>query len=212
MTESKILIIDDDREILFAMSAICEYKNWKPITALSVKEGVKKFKTLDPDLILMDYHLPKVNGIQGVKRIREISQDVPIIVLTVEEDHKVADKFIEAGASDFALKPIKAPDIIARIKVHMKLKNTMEYLGKSRHDVEKGISKKTLKLIKDFLSSQGNRYSTINEISQSTGLAYQTVHRYIQYLREQNKLHIQQIYGKVGRPKLKYRLLNTKVM
>lgn len=206
MKNTKILIIDDDKEILFAMSAICEYENWIPITAISVSEGIKKLKGVKPDIILIDYHLPRINGIQGVRMIKEIAEDVPIIVLTVEEDQKVADKFMKAGANDFALKPIKAPDIIARIKVHLRLKSTMEYIGKNVDDIDKGISKSTLAIIEDYLATK-NKYVSINTISQNTGLAYQTVHRYIQYLKERNRLLEEQIYGKIGRPKLKYKLI-----
>lgn len=67
MSNVKILVIDDDKEILFAISAICEYQGWIPLTASSVQEGVEKFKEIKPDIVLIDYHLPKTNGIQGLK-------------------------------------------------------------------------------------------------------------------------------------------------
>ena len=144
----KILIIDDDSEILFSMAAICELAGWTPITSLNVRDGIIKFKEQKPDIILIDYHLPILNGIDGVKRLRSLDKEIPIIVLTVEEDQKIADKFLSVGANDFALKPIKAPDIISRIRVHLKLKESMESNQlKFEDNYIKGISNETLDIL-----------------------------------------------------------------
>lgn len=204
MAKEKILVVDDDDEILFAMSAICEFKNWIPIIAESIDEALEKFKSHNPDIILMDYHLPKINGIEGVRLLREISADVPIIVLTIEENQEVANKFFKAGASDFALKPIKAPDIISRIDVHLRFKQSVKNLHKNFiTDYSKGIKAETLEIVENYFMDE-NRYLTIDIVSKGTGLAYQTVHRYIQYLLENNKIDTKCNYGKKGRPKQEY--------
>lgn len=204
MAKEKILVVDDDDEILFAMSAICEFKGWIPITAANIEEALEKFKLNNPDIILMDYHLPKVSGIEGVKLLRNISSEVPIIVLTIEENQEVANKFFESGASDFALKPIKAPDIISRINVHLKFKQSMKNLHKNLvTDYSKGINPETLEIVENYFVDE-NKYVTIDTVSKGTGLAYQTVHRYIQYLLENNKIETKCNYGKKGRPKQEY--------
>lgn len=215
----KILVVDDDKEILFAMSAICEYQGWIPIKASNVNQAIEKCKQENPDIILMDYHLPVISGIEGVKRIRGLDKDIPIIVLTVEEDQKVADRFMEVGASDFALKPIKAPDIISRINVHIRLKKTIEDSNKDQADKEdlneelnkedieytKGIAKGTLEKIIRYMNKTDS-YSSINIIADGTGLAYQTVHRYLQHIENQGIVDVSYKYGKVGRPKKRYKL------
>ncbi|KAJ48709.1 hypothetical protein BD780_000069 [Clostridium tetanomorphum] len=206
MSNVKILVIDDDKEILFAISAICEYQGWIPLTASSVQEGVEKFKEIKPDIVLIDYHLPKTNGIQGVKMLKKISNNIPIIVLTIEENEKVAYEFMKAGASDFALKPIKALDIIARINVHLRLKETIENVNKNINDYSKGISIETLEKIQNYMSGLSG-YISINNISKNTGLAYQTVHRYLQYMIEKGKVEVNQSYGKIGRPKQSYKFI-----
>lgn len=205
----KILVIDDDKEILFAISAICEYKNWIPITASNVIEGIEKYENKKPDIILMDYHLPVISGIEGVKRLRKIDKTTPIIVLTIEEDQKVADRFMEVGASDFALKPIKAPDIISRINVHIRLKKTIESSNKETDDYTKGISNETLEIIKNFMERE-NIYYSIDEISGQIDLAYQTVHRYLQHMENKKMVEISYKYGKVGRPQKLYRITKDK--
>ena len=105
----KILMIDDDEQILFAMKAVFEYQGWESLSAQDVLGGLRLFRSEKPDLILIDYHLPQINGIKGVQMIRELDGEIPIIVFTIDESQEVADRFIEAGASDFALKPIKVP-------------------------------------------------------------------------------------------------------
>ena len=137
--------------------------------------------------------------------MRKINTKVPIIVLTVEEDQEVADDFILAGASDFALKPIKAPDIISRINVHLKMKDT---ITSSNIDDEyfKGISTETLRTIELYMDKNSNKYYSINEIAKGTGLAYQTVHRYLQHMETENKVQVDYKYGKVGRPQKRFKI------
>lgn len=200
----KILIIDDDKEILFAMSAICKYKNWIPLTALKVSQGIEEYNKNKPDIIIIDYHLPVLSGIEGVKKFRDMDKNIPIIVLTIEENQRVADKFMEAGASDFALKPIKAPDMIARINVHMKLKESLE--DSTRYeDYSKGISHDTLEIIRKSMS-KNDEFLSISAIANLSGLAYQTVHRYLQHMENEGSVEVSFKYGKIGRPKKSYKI------
>lgn len=199
----KILTIDDSKDILFAISAICEYENWEALTACHAMEGVNLFKNKGANLILVDYHMPKIDGIETVKLLRKINKSVPIIVLTVEEKSEIADRFIKAGADDFALKPIKALDLIWRIKAHLKMNRVSNTIESTDIEFRKGISPETLDIILNYLN-ENKEYTTINKISQSTGLAYQTIHRYMQYLVDNNKVKVVLHYGKQGRPKNRY--------
>lgn len=198
----KILAIDDNKDILFALSEIFKYKNWESVTASSVETGLKLFKENDIDLIIIDYHMPGINGLEGVKLLRQLSSKVPIIVLTVEESQDVADQFLDAGASDFALKPFKAPDLLARLMVH--LRSEANRAGKTSEsgfkEYTKGISLSTLEIIEEKMSKTGLKM-TLGEIAEETGLAYQTVHRYINHLVEHGVVTSKQSYGKIGRPK-----------
>lgn len=206
---SKILIIDDNEEIRFALSQICDFKGWTPLSAANVKNGIDTFSKNEIDLVLIDYHMPVLNGLEGVKMLRSISEDVPIIVLTVDEKQEVADAFMEAGASDFALKPIKAPDLVSRIMVHLKFASMNKGQSKQEKKTEsqplyraykKGISANTLEVIETFFKNHKGEF-TIDEISKETGLAYQTVHRYLKHFIQCQAVQTEYHYGKVGRPK-----------
>lgn len=207
----KILMIDDEEQILFALRAVFQFQGWDSISAKDVPTGLELFRTQHPDLVLIDYHLPQINGVKGVQMIRELDPDVPIIVFTIDESQEVANQFLEAGASDFALKPIKAPDIISRIRLHIRLMDSNRQLKKNTQSEErsnvpvKGIGVATLELIEGALKDS-EEFLAVEAISQRTGLAYQTAYRYLQHMLSQGRVEVSQSYGKVGRPKQKYRL------
>lgn len=209
--EIKILMIDDEEQILFALRAVFQFQGWDSISAKDVPTGLELFRTQHPDLVLIDYHLPQINGVKGVQMIRELDPDVPIIVFTIDESQEVANQFLEAGASDFALKPIKAPDIISRIRLHIRLMDSNRQLKKNTQSEErsaapvKGIGVATLELIEGALKDS-EEFLAVEAISQRTGLAYQTAYRYLQHMLSQGRVEVSQSYGKVGRPKQKYRL------
>ncbi|WMJ84023.1 response regulator [Oscillospiraceae bacterium LTW-04] len=198
----KILCIDDDGQIRYALNSVFEFQKWESFLAPDVNEGLRLFKQHRPDIVLIDYHMPEINGIQGVKLLREIDFNVPIIVFTIDEDQQIADQFLAAGASDFALKPIKAPDIISRIKLHIKL---MRLRPSHEETTVKGIGATTRSLIVNYLNRCSD-YQTAGEIAKNTGLAYQTTYRYLQHLISENVVESKNIYGKIGRPKQLFKI------
>lgn len=200
--DTAILVIDDDEQICFALGELFKFQGWRAYSACDVESGLATFKTCRLDMVLIDYHLPRINGVEGVIRLRKLSQDVPILVFTIDESQEVADTFLEAGATDFALKPIKAPDIISRIKLHLRLLQQGE--REREPALAKGLAPGTLKLIDGFLERQED-YLTANDIAEGTGLAYQTVYRYLQHMTAEKRVEMVSIYGKVGRPKQVYR-------
>lgn len=200
---NKILIIDDSEDILFAISEFFKLKDWEAFTALNVEEALKFLNSREKnvDIIIIDYNLPYINGIMGVKLIRQINPTVPIIALTIEGEEKIAEKFFEVGANDFAIKPIKVLDLYSRVNVH--LKNSMKNKEDFNLEYRKGINENTILLIEEKLKNI-KEYITVEEISEITGLAPKTTNRYMNYLVEIKKADMQIIYGKIGRPKNKY--------
>ena len=200
-----ILCIDDDALIRYALKVVFDSQNWRSYSVGTVQEGLEIFKTHPVDIVLIDYHLPTINGIEGVRMLRELSSTVPIIVFTIAEDQEVADQFLKAGASDFALKPIKVPDIISRIRLHVKLLEIQRKEERNKREyIAKGIQEGTLKHIEGALRKR-KEPATVQQLAKETGLADQTVYRYLQYLSQEEQVEIFWTYGKVGRPKQKYK-------
>lgn len=208
MAESvKIVVIDDEEDILFTLKEICEYCGYEAYTANNGEAGLELVNKIKPKLVIVDYHMPGLNGLMTVKKLRAKMPELAIMVLTVDERQEISDKFMAVGATDFAIKPIKAPDLISRIKVNLHICEVQAKLNEKHERIylEKGISGATLDLIKDFIRSS-EKEVTIGEITKGVHLAYQTVHRYVQYMIEQDELEIVHIYGKLGRPKNRYKL------
>lgn len=203
----KILIIDDEPDILFTLKEICNYCGYEAITTTSGKEGYQIVQAQKPNMVIVDYHMPEWDGLTTVKKLNSLGYNLPILVLTVDEQQETADKFMLEGATDFSIKPIKAPDLIARIKVNLQIYEIQKQMMMKKEEIylEKGISYATLKLITDFLQTQTEEV-TFEEITIGVNLAYQTVHRYIQHLTKNDHLEVFPIYGNLGRPKNKYRL------
>lgn len=149
-------------------------------------------------MVLIDYHMLKQDGLKTVQAIRVVDKFVPIIVLTVDERQEIADQFLDAGANDFATKPIKVPDLAARIKVHL------QYLQQQREHfdgvfVEKGINNGTLNLVCGYCRTV-NGFFYIEDVAENVDLAYQTTARYLQYLLTRKELKAVSDMEKSGGP------------
>lgn len=206
--QKRIVIIDDEPDILYTIKEICLFGGWSPMVARTGMEGYELCKTHSPCLAIVDYHMPDWDGLTTVKKIRQLDGAVSILVLTVDERQETAEKFMAAGATDFAIKPIKSPDLISRIKINLKINEIQQRYAKEKQQVfiDKGISPATLSILVEHLIEKQEGF-TIDEISSELNLAYQTVHRYIQYLIEDMKIEVLPIYGQLGRPKNKYKLI-----
>lgn len=198
---NNMLIIDDSDDICFAISEFFIYKGWNVETANSVEKSLEILKNNRFDIVLIDYNMPYINGTIGTKLIRALDKEVSIIALTVEGKEFVAERFFEAGADDFVIKPIKMLDLYSRINVHISSKKRL----KDEKFLPKGIDRNTLNIILECLSSK-KEYVSIENISILTGIATKTVNRYMNYLLNEEKVILNNIYGKIGRPKKEYKL------
>ena len=113
--DNKILVVDDDLNICEALRVNLENEGFQVKTANDGAEGVAYFKMYEPDLVLLDIMLPRKDGWQVCREIREFSPK-PIIMITAKGE--VFDKVLglELGADDFIVKPFDMKELSARIK------------------------------------------------------------------------------------------------
>lgn len=111
----KILIVEDDEKISRLIEMELKFEGFEVEKAFDGRDGLNKATTEKADLIILDLMLPKMNGIEVCKRIREHSQ-IPIIILTAKDG--VTDKVIglDYGADDYMTKPFSNEELIARIR------------------------------------------------------------------------------------------------
>ena len=111
----KILVIDDEVNICELLKVCLTREDYEVITAQGGPEGIAMFKVYEPDLVLLDIMMPKKDGWQVCREIREISSK-PIIMITAKGE--VFDRVLglELGADDFITKPFDPKEVYARIK------------------------------------------------------------------------------------------------
>jgi DNA-binding response OmpR family regulator len=115
MLDTKILVIDDDPNMCEFLKLHFEEEGYEVRTVSDGAEGINYFKMYEPDLVLLDVMLPKKDGWQVCREIREMSQK-PIIMVTAKGE--VFDKVLglELGADDFVVKPFDIKELSARVK------------------------------------------------------------------------------------------------
>lgn len=115
MPKEKILIVDDEARILRLVRSNLETQGYKVLTALDGESALTAAEMNDPDLIILDLMLPRLDGFEVCRRLREFST-VPIIVLTAKGEEVDKVKGLELGADDYLTKPFGIPELLARIK------------------------------------------------------------------------------------------------
>ena len=115
MLSKTILIIDDEKAIQNVMKAFLEDAGYITVLADDGLDGIEKFHRYNPDLVLLDLMLPKIDGFAVCELIRKESQ-VPIIMLTARDDDDSQIKGFDVLADDYITKPVTMPLVIRRIE------------------------------------------------------------------------------------------------
>ena len=120
MAHKKILVIDDEQDLLNILSYALKKAAFQVYTALDGQTGLEQFYQHDPDLIILDLMMPGMNGWQVYERIRPLS-DVPVLILTAFNRDDQVIRGLELGAADYIIKPIAPKVLVARVRKILKL-------------------------------------------------------------------------------------------
>lgn len=112
----KILIVEDDINILNALREILENEGFKIISAKNGSVALDLFRTENPDFICLDIMMPKVNGYDVCRAIKNESSNTPIIFLSAKTEEIDRVVGLELGADDYIVKPFGAREVVARIR------------------------------------------------------------------------------------------------
>ena len=201
----KLLVVDDDPNICEMLRIYLENEGYRVKTSVDGIDALNAFKVFEPDLVLLDIMMPKKDGWQVCREIREISSK-PVIMVTAKNE--VFDKVLglELGADDFIVKPFEMKEISARIKAVLRRynahsKNADEEVVKFEH-IEISLQKYELKIngksidippkeleLLYFLASNCNRVFTRDQLLDKVwGFDYlgdsRTVDVHVKRLRE----------------------------
>lgn len=115
MDKDKILIVDDDKNICELLRLYLEKEEYEVTIANDGEEALAKYNEVQPDLILLDVMMPRIDGLETCRRIRALS-NVPIIMLTAKGETFDKVLGLELGADDYIVKPFDTKEVVARIK------------------------------------------------------------------------------------------------
>ncbi len=120
MTETrKILVVDDEAQIIRVMRRILSAHNYDIRTAGDGKSALEMFYDWQPDLVITDLQMPNMSGLELCRKLGKIS-DVPIIVLSVRDEEKTIVEALDAGADDYITKPFGTNELLARIRANLR--------------------------------------------------------------------------------------------
>ncbi|HJB83594.1 MAG TPA: response regulator transcription factor [Candidatus Mediterraneibacter intestinavium] len=119
MEQETILVVDDNKEIVYSISELLKYEGYNTVKAYDGMEALKALEENRIDLILLDVMMPKMNGLSALMKLRE-RYHIPVIILSAktEESDKVSGLML--GADDYVEKPYNPAELTARVKAHLR--------------------------------------------------------------------------------------------
>ena len=118
--KKKILIVEDERAIVEILKFNLAREGYETLEALDGEAGLQLGLAGDPDLILLDVMLPKMNGFDICAKLRDAGSTVPIIMLTAREEETDKVFGLEAGADDYMTKPFSMRELLARVRANIR--------------------------------------------------------------------------------------------
>ena len=109
MRESfRVLVVDDDPGIRDYLEALGARRGWRIFVASGGEEALSALGAIRPDVITLDVMLPGIDGLETLRRLKEVRPDLPVIMLSGQEPRATQDRALALGASDFLRKPFAA--------------------------------------------------------------------------------------------------------
>ncbi len=135
---TRILVVDDDHDHLQVIGDILEESGFQVSRAASAEEALGRVKELDPSLIITDFKMPGLDGVQLMERVRESMAEVDVIVMTGHEDMTSAVSAMKAGAFEYVVKPIRPGDLRDLVGRCLREQELARSLSQERPEVDEG--------------------------------------------------------------------------
>jgi CheY-like chemotaxis protein len=121
MSRKKILIVDDSSTVLLIERMILSKGPYDVVTARDGQEGVEKAQAERPDLILMDVVMPRMDGFEACRRLRdaEATRGIPVIMVSTRGELKSVENGYESGCTDYVTKPINGLELLSKVRSYL---------------------------------------------------------------------------------------------
>src|SRR5436309_10577383 len=146
--DQRILVVDDEPSIVDAVSTALRYEGYEVASAATGREALSAATRLDPDLIVLDWMLPDVDGIEVGRRLRAQGSEAAVLLLTAKDATENKVEALRAGGDDYVTKPFSLAELVARVQAILRRTasdlpgDTLRFadlvLDEERHEVFRG--------------------------------------------------------------------------
>ncbi len=220
----KVLIVEDDPMVaMINEQYIKRNKNFEIVGKCN--DGLSALDFLQNnavDLLILDVFMPKMDGFETLRRVRNKQITVDAIMVTAANDRESLEEALHLGIVDYLVKPFTFDRFQMALEKYIAQNNALKDIDtlnqksidhiidnsrkKSQDLFPKGIQEKTLKLIMEYLRANANCWFTGDEIAGKVGLTGVTVRRYMNYLAESGRVIGEMNYETGGRPCMRYKV------
>lgn len=217
-----VLVVDDDFMVARIHRGFVERTAGFQVVGVAHNgvEALDAVARLRPDLVLLDVHLPDVFGLDLLARMREVSPELDVIVISAAREAETVRRALRGGIVHYLIKPFTYDDLRQRLvhyqEAYRQLSDTAVEAeqadvdrvfgiapGAGSERLPKGFSAETLRLVEDALSAAGGDLSA-TEVGEAVGIARVSARRYLEHLVAVGRAEVRLQYGEVGRPQRRY--------
>src|SRR6476646_3723882 len=148
--KKKVLVVDDEQSILTLLQYNLQQSGYDVLTASDGDEGKNLALKENPDLIVLDLMLPKLDGLEVCKQLRQQKNFTPVLMLTAKDDEFDKVLGLELGADDYMTKPFSPREVVARIKAILRRSQIQQEEQVSESPDEESIKIGELKILPEF--------------------------------------------------------------
>jgi len=135
-TKTRVLVVDDITRNLQIVGTMLRNAGYEVMPTTSGAQALERVRVQLPDLILLDLMMPEMDGLQVCQRLKAdtLTQQIPVIFLTASNEMEHLVKGFEAGAVDYVTKPFNPPELLARVRTHVELKQARQRLREMNNE------------------------------------------------------------------------------
>jgi putative two-component system response regulator len=145
-----ILIVDDEPSNVRVLKRVLAVAGYQRVTAITdPRDAIARFAEIEPDILLLDLHMPKIDGLAVMERLRAgmpASEYFPILMLTGDASPQACQRALAVGASDFVSKPFDMHEVLIRIKNLLATRSLHRQVAEHAHELELKVRERTAEL------------------------------------------------------------------
>lgn len=218
----EVLIVDDDFMVAKIHGGFVQQIEGFTVTGIAHTgaDALSQAIRLQPDLVLLDVHLPDINGLELLQGLREAVPELDVLVISAAREAETIRRALRGGIVHYLMKPFSPPDLQERLEyyrtAYLALDESKETIDQSdvnrvfgvnaeaqTQRLPKGFSSETLQLVERELFKCGKDLSTA-DMAASLGISRVSARRYLEFLASSGKVRVRLRYGEVGRPERRY--------